>query len=377
MTNDELKSKRFGIIEKVFSWLISAASLIISIVSLVHSEGDLGWIVVLGIIVFQNIFIAFVSAFETLVYKKCKEIENKTMVKYDTKYNELVNKNQEVKQTLTIRQNREDELRYFYKNIVMILNKSSSRLLEISYNFTKSCTFGSDSTDDIRDSNPNEHLKNLMSGAKDIYQKDTMTAFDDFLLNMTNTLKTVLDLYLEEKGVLVGSSISVKQFNRIMADPQNHNDIRIITTYRDNQTYIRGKRETNKEIYCIDKNSDFLYCLSNPYFLKNNMTENDNTYDNEHKGYLDFYNCTIVAPIKCEYPECTHIYGYLTCDILNDNFSIKDPLDDRMATIIETVANVIGLYFDDIDYQWSLNCGDDFLESIFKLKTQSQKYYVK
>lgn len=129
-------------------------------------------------------------------------------------------------------------------------------------------------------------------------------------------------------------------------------DIEIITTFRDSQTYSQGKCEIGEEIYSINKNTDFLYCLTHPYFLKNNIQEDDRTYDNEHKGFLEYYNCAIVVPIKCAYPNSTYIYGYLTCDILNDDFSQQNLLDDKMAEIMEATANIMGIYFDDMDFQF-------------------------
>ena len=42
--------------------------------------------------------------------------------------------------------------------------------------------------------------------------------------------------------------------------------------------------------YSIRKNTDFIYCLTHSYFLKNNITADDKTYDNENKDFLNYYN---------------------------------------------------------------------------------------
>ena len=98
--------------------------------------------------------------------------------------------------------------------------------------------------------------------------------------------------------------------------------------------------------------------------MKNNITADDKTYDNEHTGFLEYYNCAIVVPIKYEYPDYSHVYGYLACDILNDDFSNNCLLDDKMAEIMEATANIIGAYFDNMDYQWDYVLEDDFLDIV-------------
>mgnify|MGYP003292787915 CR=1 FL=1 len=200
------------------------------------------------------------------------------------------------------------------------------------------------------------------------YKSSMMKEFNHFLSNITNKLKYILDIALQDKGCLLETSISVKQFNRKVEDVGDIKDVTVITTFRDSQSYSQGKREIGEKAYSILGNTDFQYCLTHPYFLKNNICKNDRTYDNENKEFLEYYNCTIVVPIKYSYPDSTIFYGYLACDIFNTDFAKDNLLDDKMAEIIEATAGIMGSYFDSIDYQWSFFLNDDFMDVFFKMK---------
>ena len=145
-------------------------------------------------------------------------------------------------------------------------------------------------------------------------------------------------------------------------------DVGIITTFRDHKTYSQGKREIGIKEYSIRKNTDFTYCLTRSYFLKNNIVADDKTYDNENKDFLNYYNCTIVVPIVYRYPDRQHIYGYLTCDILNKDYFVDKLLDEKMAEIMVATANIIGIYFDSMDFQWEYVLEDDFLDIVYNMK---------
>lgn len=44
-----------------------------------------------------------------------------------------------------------------------------------------------------------------------------------------------------------------------------------------------------------------------------------------------------------------------------------------MAEIMEATANIMGLYFDDMDFQWDHVLNYDFLDTIFNLKNKTKK----
>lgn len=369
---EKFKSRYLGKINNIISWIFNIAGLILAVLSFIKNDTDLGWGIVLTVIIFNSIFLIIISAYETLLYKRGIAIEN-NIVK--TKKEEIEQLSRQLEASI----NQSDKLRYYYKYIISTLNKFSTQLLDVNYKLQKSYSDiskmvneysgNSSSTDDAFDA----FIASLKENADNEYQRSMLKEFNHFLSNITNKLKFILDILLQEKGCLLDTSISVKQFSRIVIDTQDINDVGVITTFRDSQTYSQGKREIGEKQYSINRNTDFLYCLSHPYFLKNNIKANDRTYDNEHKGFLDFYNCTIVVPIKCQYPASPHIYGYLTCDILNNDLSKDTLLDDRMAEIMEATANIMGIYFDSMDFQWEYVLENDFLDIIFNIKSNATK----
>lgn len=369
---DNFKDKYLGIINRILSWVFNVAGLILAVLSFMKNDADLGWGIVLVIIIFNSIFLISISVYETLLYKRGAAIENDIA---QSKAKEI----EALMYQLKSSNNQSDKLRYYYKYIIATLNKFSTQLFAVNYKLQKA---HSDIEKMINEYNGNgtsmddsfdTFIKGLKETANCDYQSSMLKEFNHFLSNITNKLKFILDISLQEKGCKLETSVSVKQFSRIVVDPHDINDICVITTFRDSQTYSQGKREIGKKQYSISKNTDFLYCLTHPYFLKNNIKLDDRTYDNEHIGFLNYYNCAIVVPIKCEYPESTHIYGYLTCDILNDNFSEENLLDDKMAEIMEATANIMGIYFDSMDFQWEYVLENDFLDIIFNMKNNATK----
>lgn len=202
------------------------------------------------------------------------------------------------------------------------------------------------------------------------YKKSILDEFNHFLGNIVSKVKWILDEYLEEKEINLQASISVKQFNRIITNSMDENlsDVGVITTYRDNQTYRSGKREVGEIRYTIDGNSDFRFCLTHNSFLKNNIKEDDQTYANEHKGHLSIYNCAIVVPIKYDYPGFTRYFGYLTCDVLNQDLESEDILDENMVEIMHVAASIIGIYLDNMDFQWNYILDMDLLDMVYGMK---------
>lgn len=316
------KTKYLGKISKIFSWLFNIISLILAILSFVYPDYNLNWAVILFIIIFNSSFLIIVSIYETLLYKRGAKIEEEILQEKSDEIEKLNN-------SLSFKEELLDKTIYYHKNIVEKLNEFNTQLYAIN---SKWAEFRKDMTDYVKkcDSDfgangeaTDNYLDKLKKSEEIKYRNLMLKEFNDFLSEITNKLKYILDFYLNKKGCSLETSISVKQFSRIVTDTRDINDVTVITTYRDNQTYSQDKREVGKVQYTILNNTDFLHCLKSPYFLKNNISSEDKTYNNEHEGFLEYYNCTIVVPIKYDYPDCSHFYGYLACDIHNDDFSKK------------------------------------------------------
>lgn len=364
---ENFKTKHLGKISKFASWTISIAGLVFAILSF-FNQTDLGGIIVLLLIVLNSVFLILVSIYETVLYRRGSAIEEKI---YNEKNQEII----ELETALKLSKDLSDKLRYYYKYIILTLNKFITQLSAVNIKYVEAEDSIKVLIEEYKNSGKkiDEKLESYLNERKVIneieYRRSMLKEYNHFLGNTTNKLKYILDNSLKEKGCSLETSISIKQFSRIVTDVKKINDVIIITTFRDNQTYSQGKREVGNKKYSIDNNTDFIYCLTHTYFLKNNISLDDRTYANEHQGFQEYYNCTVVVPIKYEYPDCSHLYGYLTCDILNDDLSKNNLLDDNMAEIMEATANIIGAYFDSMDYQWEYTLEDDFLDIIYKMKS--------
>lgn len=362
-TFDKFKDKHLGKIGKFFSWAINIIALILSILSFSNHSDDIGWKLLSVIIIFNCVLLIAVSIYETFLFKHSKQIEDTITKNYNRKVNDLSLKlNSTTKLSL--------DLRYYYKYIISSLNKFSTKLYAVNTSLQESIK-NIETLQEITEESPSElkdnFINNFAMKTNKEYHLSMLNEYNHFLSNIITKLKFILDASLKEKQIDLEVSISVKQFNRIILDPKNIKDINVITTFRDNKTYSQNKREVGKIKYNIFENTDFIHCMTNPYFLKNNISSNDKSYKNEHTGFIEYYNCTIVVPIVCEYPETIHYYGYLTCDVLNNNLNNDDIFDDKMADIMIATARVIGIYFDNLEFQWECILGNDFLDNIFDL----------
>lgn len=364
---EEIKSKYLGKIANIISWVISIAGLVVSIVSFIKNDTDLGWGVTLAIVIFNSIFLIIISIYETLLYKRGTTIEKEIKAE---KGREIAHLNQQLFSSIDL----SAKLRYYFKYIIYTLNKFSTRLLAANSKYAQAKSNIEKIVEDYGNAGSGNDekfdvlIKSMIDSAERDYRKSMLEEFNLFLGNISSKLKEVLDASLRNKDCPLETSISIKQFSRIVIDPDDVSDVVVITTFRDSQTYSQGKREVGTEKFSINKNTDFIYCLTHPYFLKNNITLTDKTYDNEHTGFLEFYNCAIVVPIKCEYPDYSHVFGYLTCDILNPDPARENLLDEKMAEIMEATARIIGDYFDSMDFQWEYSLESDFLDIVYNMK---------
>lgn len=360
---DTFKSKYLGRVAKIAEWIVNIAGLILSIVSFIKNEVELGWKIVLGLIVFNSIFISFVSIYETLLYKRGASIES-----------EIIEEKDKESRKLQMSQQLSDKLRYYYKYIISTYGVFTTKLYDVNLkhqeskeNAQKIETACAGTMQDDTKTSVDYFKENAEEGYKQLMNE----LFNRFLSNITAKLKEVLDTHLKEKGCMLETSISVKQFKAKTQRPMLPDDYDVFTMFRDSQTYSQRKREVGEALYSISKNTDFLHCLSYPYYLKNNIKSDDVTYNNEHEGFSAYYNCAIVVPIKREYSDTVCYYGYLTCDILNDDLSRNDLLDDKMADVMEATANIMGMYYDEMNCNWieELNCS--FVDIICKKKIKS------
>lgn len=193
-----------------------------------------------------------ISIYETLLFKRGATLEKDIIKEKDEAIEQL-------KLQLKLSNNQSDKLRYYYKYIIATLNKFSTQLLEVNYKLQES---NNDIVQMVEEYNSNNNhaddkfesfIANLKSTAYNDYEQSMLKEFNHFLSNITNKLKLILDISLKEKDCMLETSISVKQFSRIVYDPDDILDIGIITTFRDSQTYSQGKREIGEKYILLIK----------------------------------------------------------------------------------------------------------------------------
>ena len=229
----EFKKKYFGRIEKWMSWCVSIASLILSIYAILQKEDDIGWKVILAIIVFNSIYQIFIAVYEAIIFKRGNKIHQELEENYLIQIHEK-DKKIKINEAFLIKTN------YYYKYIIGTLNKFSTQLLYVNTNYHEEKKHW-EALEKIDKQENKEELKDITKKIKanaDLdYRKNMQSQFDHFLGNITSKLKEYLDASLSDKRSFCESSIAVKQFNRIVCDPDDVADVQIITTFRDNQTY--------------------------------------------------------------------------------------------------------------------------------------------
>lgn len=371
--------QHIGVVGKILSWLISISSLALSIITLCLNDTTLGWMVVLGIVIFNTLLWIGITIYETLIYKRTTSITNELNNTYKNTISELTEKCEKETKDLSDKLNNAqgliNKLQFYTSHIIKTYVKFYGFLLISDSEYKgmkdhiKELSTGYDSLGEHSDQAIDSCLSIMNSDAEKKYFTSMLEHYNHFLSNICNRLKDILEYYLRGKGCNLSVSLSVKQFSSILSDIDVTSNIRVITTFRDLESYQEKKREIGKREYSITKNSDFQYCLTNRYFIKNNILKSDNTYSNENTEFDKDYNCTIVVPIFYNYPDIAHYYGYLTCDILNENLSINNLLDEKMAEIMEYTAYIIGMFFDAMDCQWAIPHGNfiDFLDVITHL----------
>jgi hypothetical protein len=96
----------------------------------------------------------------------------------------------------------------------------------------------------------------------------------------------------------------------------------VITFFRDYETYTthRSEREVTEWLYDIKSNTAFQHVIQNKedHYLNNDL-QNDEHYRNENRNWRNFYNSTLVVPIRYRNARDDHyvLYGLLTVDSLN------------------------------------------------------------
>ena len=370
-------------IPKILSWCMTILSLYFSWLSIKSGTLTIEWYIIVTVIVGNSIFLIICSLYEGFLYKKftsrielkeSEHIREKEAIEnlYKEKVNEINVQNEKLKQE---KDNLLDDIVGLNKlNEVVITtflditngyNLYSLKLQVVNDVFVskikklaqinKKITEEDGALDEIKKTYDNDYIKDIL----DVY--------NGFMGESTQKLKVVLDNYLKMKNIDLGVSITIKQLNKIVTDVKEIKEIKVMTAFRDHETYVKGNREVGRREYTIYGNTDFLHCLRNSSYINNNLL-NDGSYNNENSNYKNQYTCTTVVPIVWQYNNVFKLYGYLTCDAYDSEQKYTDVMDKNIAYIMNTVASLLARYFDDIQYSVQNMIYKNFFSELYEIK---------
>lgn len=182
------------------------------------------------------------------------------------------------------------------------------------------------------------HYRNYVK--EDIHvDQNGKQAFEKICHSITSDLRIIYREFLLSKGIDIHDdlSISVKltvspdtliEILNTRLDKQKRKSIKnkkkwVYTAYRDPYTFekLRDKREITQNSYSIEGNTAFehTYIYKNDIYACDNLTALGASYKNENKQWKNFYNATLLAPIRFnDTINGLHFcFGFITIDSMN------------------------------------------------------------
>lgn len=207
-----------------------------------------------------------------------------------------------------------------------------------------------------------EEIENkIVALTKEKNEKFSAVMYDDykrFLSNILSKTQESIEIYLQTKGYEFEVSVTIKQFIKPCDLNGNKDYITkpyVYTAFRDSRTWGRKIRnEVAEKLYIVEKNSDFIHCMSQGYFIFNNKSISSRDYCNENTEFDKHYNCGVTTLIASPKGKKKIGYGFLACDVLNKKHLNEEIMDSTVAQILDTTSDVIVTYFDNIDFNWFL-----------------------
>ena len=168
------------------------------------------------------------------------------------------------------------------------------------------------------------------------------------------------DLCVTVKLIVPASHIISFYKNRITAEQEhliNSKSRWVVTVYRDPATWARvnKQREAGQRVYDIDRNTAFIRIVSDnaDCFSSNDLKALNDTYLNETPKWEDWYNSTMVVPIRFANSEEEqeqdskhyHVFGLLAADSMNkNNFALFDRNNDSFQLLAQA-SDLLANYF--------------------------------
>ncbi|MCB6203538.1 hypothetical protein [Extibacter muris] len=358
-TKDSTDKDKIAIrwIKDIISWVIAVGGLVVGIIGLV-SKSDFEKKVVYTVIIIDSLILIGLGIYMAVAYYDkrliIKEKDN-NILKCKHKLEELeINHSEQTRAYLLLGAN--------CNYMVSTLQKFLNRL----YDLTQRSLDGTDSIkkqeSDMRDHGYSEKeiTQKTIAMAQEKEDNISNDLYDDykrFLSNILGKTQDNIEKYLKTKGYDLDVSITIKQ----LLEPVFQNgDIDymskpyVYTAFRDSKTWMKKiRKEVAQRKYTINKNSDFIHCLSKGYYIFNNKTTDSKDYCNENSEFDKYYNCGMTTMIYSPKEKSDrYIYGFLACDVMNDKYANEEILDAEITNFLDIAAYIISIYFDNIDFNW-------------------------
>lgn len=347
--------------------VMSLLGIFVSIITVIHSPNN--FVIAISVIGCQ-IFISIMCIMTFYSFKKNKTLLNEAEEENNRFLCEMTQKINDLKKAV--------EVNVQFTKKVLVYNKNTNKRIN---NFLTLICDESDkyycSVNHIREKLENkkyeeeliEVLKTQIENERQKYRSSLYSLYNRYLRAIIEETLVLIKNELRSKDISLDVSMSLKLFDftyRVSTDPKK---MRIYTAFRDKETYDKKEREIGGRHYCIDLNGDFHKCLSKESYIKNNITNTMEDYLNENfPNCIQYYNCTAVVPVICDYKSDKQIYGFFCCDSLNDTYNC-DIFDKDTSDILYSAALTIGIFFDSVNAAWSYivdNDEQDFLSYLHK-----------
>ena len=368
ITKDELPNKfKKGLLKipKIINWMMTILGLCFSYISISSGTLTLEWYIIVSIIIGNGIFLILCSLYEGFLYKKYTAQIQTIKKEEEDKSSKLMDEQRILRAQLENLESLKDTIIVTFLGIINKYNYYTLKLHSVNDVYIQKIK----ELAQISKKNGCDEasLEDIKKGYEIEYLKSVIEEYNEFMGDCTQNLKSAIDDYLEIRNINLRVSISIKQLNRIITDVKEIQDIKVITAFRDKETYMQGKREIGKREYTIYENTDFFHCLRNSFYINNDLLK-DPSYNNQNKNYRDQYTCTTVVPIVWKYSNTTRLYGYLTCDVYEPEDKYSDVMDRNVAYMMNAVAGLLARYFDDVQYSVQNMVYKDFFSEVYKEK---------
>lgn len=192
----------------------------------------------------------------------------------------------------------------------------------------------------------NDQLRNRMFEllTVDIVQARDISGYqrknEMFYLFLLDNIKNIFDILTKDN-----CSVSLK-----IIDQNDQNDIIVRTFMRDSSSY-RERKNSDKTMYSYPyyENSAFKDILSDnnniSYYVSDNLS-NETTYINVNQNWKEYYNATLVCPIRVEVNVSEDgdleysIPGFLCIDNMNGNLN-----NARCINLLASLADILFIHW--------------------------------